>query len=190
MLRRDGERCGRRRIAQLMRQAGLAGRHRRRRHRTTIPNPQAATRPNPVLRDFRPNPAATNTRWCGDITYIPTEEGWLYLATVIDIVSRRVVDWATADHLRTELVADALRPACRSRRPTGAVVFHSDRGCRAVHQPRIRRCRPRVRCPSVGRPHRPVLAQRARRVLLRHHQARSARRSALAQPGSRPHRDL
>lgn len=112
-----------------MRLAGLAGRHRRRRHRTTIPDPHAATRPDLVLRDFRPDPAAVDTRWGGDITYIATDEGWLYLATVIDIASRRVIGWATADHLRTELVADALRAACRTRRPTGPVIFHSDRGC-------------------------------------------------------------
>ncbi|GAB2455582.1 hypothetical protein GCM10027162_60160 [Streptomyces incanus] len=83
-----------------MRQAGLTGRHRRRRHRTTIPDPHAATRPGLVLRDFRPDPAAVGQRWCGDITYTPTEEGRLHLATVIDIASRRVVGWATADHLR------------------------------------------------------------------------------------------
>ncbi|GAA3035851.1 hypothetical protein GCM10020229_71220 [Kitasatospora albolonga] len=112
-----------------MRQAGLAGLHRRRRQRTTVPGPHAAARPDLVLRDFEPNPWATDTRWCGDITYIPTEEGWLYLATVIDIASRRVVGWATADHLRTELVADALRTACHQRRPAGHVIFHSDRGC-------------------------------------------------------------
>jgi putative transposase len=129
VLRRDGDRCGRRRIARLMRQAGLAGRHRRRQQRTTIPDPHAAIRPDLVLRDFQPDPAAVDRRWCGDITYIPTDEGWLYLATVIDIASRRIVGWATAGHLRTELVANALRAACRSRRPTGAVVFHSDRGC-------------------------------------------------------------
>ncbi|WP_306193228.1 IS3 family transposase, partial [Streptomyces sp. MK5] len=82
-----------------------------------------------VLRDFQPDPAGLDARWCGDITYISTEEGWLYLATVIDIASRRVVGWATADHLRTELVADALRAACRTRRPHGPVIFHSDRGC-------------------------------------------------------------
>ncbi|RPE33838.1 IS3 family transposase [Kitasatospora cineracea] len=128
-LQQRGDRCGRRRVARLMRQAGIEGRHRRRRHRTTIPDPNAATRPDLVLRDFRPNPTALDARWCGDITYIPTEEGWLYLATVIDIASRRVVGWATADHLRTELVADALRAACRTRRPTGPVIFHSDRGC-------------------------------------------------------------
>ncbi|MEY2233878.1 IS3 family transposase [Streptomyces sp. BF23-19] len=129
VLRREGAGCGRRRVARLMRQAGLIGRHRRRRHRTTTPDPHAVTRPDLVLRDFRPDPAALDTRWCGDITYIATEEGWLYLATVIDIASRRVVGWATADHLRTELVADALRNACRTRRPSGPVIFHSDRGC-------------------------------------------------------------
>ncbi|MFI9825560.1 IS3 family transposase [Streptomyces sp. NPDC052013] len=129
VLRREGTACGRRRIARLMRAAGLVGRHRRRRYRTTIPDPHAAMRPDLVLRDFRPDPAATDARWCGDITYIPTDEGWLYLVTVIDIASRRVVGWATADHLRTELVADALRTACRRRRPAGSVIFHSDRGC-------------------------------------------------------------
>lgn len=129
VLRRDGDGCGRRRVARLMREAGLQGRRRRRRHRTTIPDPNAAARPDLVLRDFQPDPTGLDVRWCGDITYIPTGEGWLYLATVIDIASRRVVGWATADHLRTELVADALRTACRSRRPDGPVIFHSDRGC-------------------------------------------------------------
>lgn len=129
VLKRGGDRCGRRTVARLMRQVGLQGRHRRRGQRTTIPDPRAAVRPDLVLRDFQPDPAAVDTRWCGDITYIATDQGWLYLATVIDIASRRVVGWATADHLRTELVADALRAACHSRRPDGPVVFHSDRGC-------------------------------------------------------------
>jgi putative transposase len=104
-------------------------RHRRRRHLTTIPDPRAATRPDLIVRDFQPDPAGLDARWCGDITYVPTEEGWLYLATVIDIASRRVVGWATADHLRTDLVADALMAACRQRRPSRPVIFHSDRGC-------------------------------------------------------------
>jgi transposase InsO family protein len=128
-LRNEGARCGRRRVARLMGQAGLVGVHRRRRHRTTVPDPNAATRPDLLLRDFQPDPAALDTRWCGDITYIATDQGWLYLATVIDIASRRVVGWATADHLRTELVAEALRAACRARRPNPGVIFHSDRGC-------------------------------------------------------------
>ncbi|GAA0270941.1 hypothetical protein GCM10010302_05620 [Streptomyces polychromogenes] len=77
-----------------MRDAGLAGRHRRRGHRTTIADPAAARRPDLVMRDFTADPQALDTRWCGDITYIPTGQGWLYLATVIDIASRRVIGWA------------------------------------------------------------------------------------------------
>jgi transposase InsO family protein len=117
-----------------MRAAGLQGRHRRRRHLTTIVDPGAALRPDLIVRDFQPDPAGLDARWCGDITYVPTEEGWLYMATVIDIASRRVVGWATADHLRTDLVADALKAACQQRRPTRPVIFHSDRGCQYTSQ--------------------------------------------------------
>ncbi|MFI6006483.1 IS3 family transposase [Streptomyces sp. NPDC051366] len=78
VLQREGERCGRRRVARLMRDAGLQGRHRRRRHLTTVPDPRAATRPDLIGRDFAPDPAALDVRWCGDITYIPTDQGWLY----------------------------------------------------------------------------------------------------------------
>ncbi|MFJ4429168.1 IS3 family transposase [Streptomyces bobili] len=124
-----GTGCGRRRVARLMRAAGLQGRHRRRRHLTTVPDPRAALRPDLVVRDFQPDADSLDARWYGDITYIATEEGRLHLATVIDIASRRVVGWATADHLRTDLVADALTAACRQHRPTGPVIFHSDRGC-------------------------------------------------------------
>jgi transposase InsO family protein len=91
--------------------------------------PGASTRPDLVGRDFGINAEAVNTRWCGDITYIHTWEGWLYLATVIDLSSRRVAGWATADHLRADLVADALSDAINRRRPAPGVVFHSDRGC-------------------------------------------------------------
>ncbi|QKW48200.1 IS3 family transposase [Streptomyces buecherae] len=128
-LNRDGTACGRRRVARLMRQADLTGLIRRRLQRTTVPDPKAAIRPDLVLRSFQPDPVGADTRWCGDITYIPTSESWLYLATVIDIATRRVVGWATADHLRTSLVADALTTACRTRRPKQPVIFHSDRGC-------------------------------------------------------------
>lgn len=133
-LRRNGAACGRRRVARLMRAAGLTGQHRKRRRLTTIPDPRAATRPDLIVRDFQPDPTGLDVRWCGDITYIPTDEGWLYLATVIDIASRRVVGWATADHMRTELVADALTAACLQRRPTRPVIFHSDRGSQYTSQ--------------------------------------------------------
>ncbi|MCF2531172.1 IS3 family transposase [Yinghuangia soli] len=129
VLVRDGARVGRRRVARLMRQAGLQGRHRRRGHRTTVPDPHAATRPDLIGRDFAPGPATGSARWCGDITYLATGEGWLFLATVIDFATRKVVGWATADHLRTSLVADALRDAVRRQRPQPGTIFHADRGC-------------------------------------------------------------
>jgi transposase InsO family protein len=111
-LRAQGWRHSRKRIARLMRQAGRRGRAPRRWRTTTIPDPAgAASRPDLVRRDFRTAPGQVNARWCGDITYINTWEGWLYLATVIDLASRRVVGFATADHLRTDLVAKALANA-------------------------------------------------------------------------------
>jgi transposase InsO family protein len=128
-LRRGGHRHGRKRIARLMRAAGLRGRTPRRFTRTTIPDPAAAARADLIRRDFTVNAAAVNTRWCGDITYIWTWEGWRYLATVIDIASRRIVGFALAEHLRTELVTDALTNAVAARDPAPGVVFHSDKGC-------------------------------------------------------------
>ena len=128
-LRDQGRRHSRKRIARLMRAAGRRGRAPKRWRTTTIPDPAAPVRPDLVGRDFRTAPGQVNARWCGDITYINTWEGWLYLATVIDLASRRVVGWATADHMRTDLVAQALTNAVAARRPTGPVIFHSDRGC-------------------------------------------------------------
>jgi transposase InsO family protein len=128
-LRRQGRRHGRKRVARLLRAAGLHGRTPRRFKRTTISDPAAAARADLIRRDVAVHAAAVNTRWCGDITYIPTWEGWLYLATVIDIASRRVVGFALAEHLRTDLVADALTNAVAARDPAPGVVFHADRGC-------------------------------------------------------------
>jgi transposase InsO family protein len=125
-LGRRGHRHGRKRVARLMRAAGLCGRRPRRWKRTTIPDPAATDRADLVRRDFAVNAAAVNTRWCGDIIYIPTWEGWLHLATVIDIASRRVVGFALAEHLRTELVASALTNAVAARDPAPGVVFHVD----------------------------------------------------------------
>jgi transposase InsO family protein len=127
-LRAQGRRHSRKRVARLMRQSGLQGRAAKRWKKTTIPGP-AAARADRIRRDFTADASKVNTRWCGDITYIPTWEGWLYLATVIDIASRRVVGCALADHLRTELIADALTNAVAARDPEPGVVFHSDRGC-------------------------------------------------------------
>jgi transposase InsO family protein len=128
-LRRAGHHHGRKRVARLMRCAGLRGRAPRRWNKTTVPDPAAVARADLIRRDFTVNAAAVNTRWCGDITYIPTWEGWLYLATVIDIASRRVVGFALTEHLRTELACDALTNAVAARDPAPGVVFHADRGC-------------------------------------------------------------
>jgi transposase InsO family protein len=128
-LGRRGHRHGRKRIARLMRSAGIAGRAPKRWKKTTVADPAAAARADLIRRDFTADAAALNARWCGDITYLATWEGWLYLATVIDIASRRVVGFAMADHLRTELVADALANAVAARDPGSGVIFHSDKGC-------------------------------------------------------------
>ena len=154
-LRRQGRRHSRKRIARLMRQAGLAGRAPRRWKKTTIADP-AAGPGDAIRRDFTTDAARINQRWCGDITYIAPWEGWLYLATVIDIASRRIVGFALADHLRTELVADALANAVAARDPAPGVIFHSDRGC-PVHLRRLRRPRRRLPGHPVRGPQRPVL---------------------------------
>jgi transposase InsO family protein len=127
-LRRRGRRHGRKRIARLMRGAGICGKTPKRWRKTTIPDPAAAARADQIRRDFTTDASKLNARWCGDITYVGTWEGWLYLATVIDIASRRVVGYALADHLRTELVSDALANALAARGPASGVIFHSDRG--------------------------------------------------------------
>jgi len=128
-LRRRGRRHSRKRVSRLMRRAGLRGKTPKRWRKTTIADPAAAARADRIRRDFTADASKLNARWCGDITYIGTWEGWLYLATVIDIASRRVVGYAITDHLRTELVADALANAVAARDPGPGVIFHSDRGC-------------------------------------------------------------
>jgi putative transposase len=120
---------GRKRVARLMRTAELVGCRRQRRVvGTTVADPTATPAPNVVARDF--HPPAPNRLWVGDVTYVPTEEGWLYVATLLDAYSRRVVGWSMADHLRTELALDALTMALSRRRPAAAeLVHHTDRGC-------------------------------------------------------------
>ncbi|MFJ6054678.1 IS3 family transposase [Streptomyces sp. NPDC092307] len=93
------------------------------------PDPHASRRPVTALRAFQPDSSARDTCGCGDIPCVAGKEGRLYLATTIDIASRCVVGRATLDHLRTELVADALKAACRTRRPSSPVIFHSNHGC-------------------------------------------------------------
>jgi transposase InsO family protein len=121
-----GHRVGRKRVWRLMKDLGLQGRHPRPWKKTTIRGERPVPAPDLIGRDF--TAAKPNRRWCGDITYIKTWQGWVYLATVIDLYSRRVVGWAVADHMRTDLVTDALAMALQHRKPKGHVIFHSDRG--------------------------------------------------------------
>jgi transposase InsO family protein len=117
-----GVRCGRKRVARLMRLARIKGVYRRRTHRG---RPAPAVHDDLVQRRFVAN--APDRLWLTDITEHPTREGKVYCAAVLDVFGRRVVGWSIADHLRSELVVDALELACWRRKPAGTVV-HSDRG--------------------------------------------------------------
>lgn len=127
-LRMDHDvRCGRKRVARLMRNAGLEGVHRRRRQGLTRRDPNGVPSDDLVERNFLPG--APDTLWVADITQQRCWDGWLYVAVVLDAFSRRIVGWSMADHLRTELVLDALNMAVTHRRPEPGVVHHSDHGC-------------------------------------------------------------
>jgi putative transposase len=126
-LREDGEIISRKTVAKTMRKLGLRGVCPKRWKTTTLTDPGDTYPPDAVKRQW--DTGTLNAVWIGDITYLRTWEGWLYLATVIDAHSRRVIGWAIADHMRTDLVEDALRMAIvlRGERPA-KVVFHADRG--------------------------------------------------------------
>jgi putative transposase len=124
---RRGRTVNHKRVERLMRVNGIVGVHKPARVRTTIPAEDAPPLPDLVGRRF--DPGAPDVTWVGDITYVPTGEGWLYLASVLDLGSRRLLGYSMADHMRTELVADALTMAAGLRGgATADVIFHSDRG--------------------------------------------------------------
>ena len=120
-------RVGRKRVERLMRVAGISGLLPRKRRRTTVRLPGVRVAADLVERDF--DPTGPDQTWSADITYISTWEGFLYLAHVQDLYSRRIVGWSMADHLRSELVVDALEMALARRRPGPGLVHHSDQGC-------------------------------------------------------------
>jgi transposase InsO family protein len=129
-----GVRVGRKRVERLMKAAAISGVLARKRRRTTVRLPGVRVARDLLERDFRPG--APNLTWSADITYISTWEGFLYLAHVQDLFSRLIVGWSMADHLRAELVVDALEMALHRRRPHRGLVHHSDQGC----QPSTPRC--------------------------------------------------
>ena len=151
-VRRDlhdaGERVGQKRVARLLRAAGLQGVSRRRAwRRTTVRDPQARPAPDLVQRQFRAT--QRDALWVADITSVPTTTRVLYVAVVLDVWSRRVVGWAMAEHLRTDLVLAALDMAIEQRRPA-SVIHHSDQGCQYTAIAFGARCREAGVRPSMG----------------------------------------
>jgi putative transposase len=142
-----GVHVGRKRVARLMQAEDLRGVSRRKAPRTTQRKPDARPAPDLVQRDF--TASRPNELWVADITFIRTWAGFLYLAVVVDAWSRRVVGWAMATHLRTELVLEALQMAIQQRRPEG-VIHHSDQGSQYTSLTFGRRCREAGICPSMG----------------------------------------
>jgi putative transposase len=146
-LREEGTPVGRKRVARLMKEAGLAGVSRRKGTVTTRRDRSARPAPDLVDRQFvadRPN-----ALWVADITYVPTWVGFLYLAVVLDVWSRKIVGWVMASHLRTSLVTAALEMALTQRSPT-EVIHHSDQGCQYTSIEFGRRCREAGVRPSMG----------------------------------------
>ena len=133
-----GIRVGRKRVERLMKAAGISGLLPRKRRRTTVRLPGVRVAPDLVERDFRPD--GPNQTWSADITYISTWEGFLYLAHVQDLFSRLIVGWSMADHLRSELVVDALEMALARRRPDRGLIHHSDQGCQFTAVLFTKRC--------------------------------------------------
>jgi putative transposase len=142
------QRVSRKRVARLMRGAGLEGVHRRRGIRTTKRDRDAAPAPDLVQRQFAP--PGPDQLWVADITYVPTWSGFLYLAVVVDAWSRAVVGWSMAGHLRTELIIDALEMALWRRPAASGVIFHSDRGTQYTSLAFGRRCREAGIVASMG----------------------------------------
>lgn len=133
-LRRRGRRHSRRRVARLMREMGLqARRGRRRPPRTTDSRHNLPTAPNLLDRHFAAK--WPDTVWLADVSYLPTDEGWLYLAVIEDLATREIVGWSMADHLRAELCIDALVMALQHRRPSRGLTHHSDRGVQYAAEP-------------------------------------------------------
>ena len=142
-----GCRVGRKRVARLMRESGLVGVSRRRGTRTTRVERSHLAAPDRVQRQFRAD--APDKVWVADVTYVPTWTGFVYLAIVLDVFSRKVVGWAMANHLRTELVLEALNMAIAQRRPEG-VIHHSDRGSQYTSLAFGKRCREMGVVTSTG----------------------------------------
>jgi putative transposase len=150
-LNRDGHECSVGLVADLMRELGLKAAQPRAYKRTTIPGEQPVESPDRIGRNFDPAGSAPGERLVGDITYLKTGEGWLYLATVIDLATRMVVGWQLAEHMRTSLVIDALQMALDAGHVAADAIFHSDKGCQYTSREFARYCTTKRVRTSVGR---------------------------------------
>jgi putative transposase len=144
-----GHRLSGKRVHRLMKAAGLQGRHPRAWKRTTVPGEKPVNAPDRIGRDFTAD--RPNEKWCGDITYVKTWDGWAYVATVIDLFSRAIVGYAVDDHMRTSLVTAALDMAIANRKPAKNVIFHSDRGTQYTSGEFAEYCRKNNILRSLGK---------------------------------------
>ena len=148
-LRRRDVEAGRDQVARVMRQAGLEGKRKGGKKRTTIPDEAAAEKARDLLqRDF--TATAPNQKWVADLTYVRTWNGFVYLAFVLDCYSRMIVGWQLATHMRTELVLDALEMANGLRRPNAGLVAHTDRGSQYTSVRYSERLEELGIAPSIG----------------------------------------
>jgi putative transposase len=125
-LREEGEHCSRKRVSKIMKKSGIVAKMKRQFKVTTRANPKAAVAPNLLQQDFTAE--VPNQRWVADFTYVATQEGWLYVATVLDLFSRRIVGLSMSDRMTDDLVIMALQQALTHRQPTTPMTHHSDRG--------------------------------------------------------------
>ena len=150
-LNRDGHECSVGLVADLMRELGLQAVQPRAYKRTTVPGQQQVQAPDLLQRDFDPASSCPGERFVGDITYLRAGQGWLYLATVIDLATRMVVGWQLATHMRTSLVTDALRMATIGGYVAPNAIFHSDRGAQYTSREFAAFCTANHIRASVGR---------------------------------------
>ena len=182
-----GIRCGRKRVARLMRQAKPSGSVRGRRMKTTYSTPLRQAAPDLVERNFASE--EPDRLWVADITYVRSREGFVYLAFILDVCTRRVVGWSMATHLRTEIVVDALQMAIARRKPSSGLVHHSDRGVQ-YHFPFLRQeARGRGSAPFDG-PGGLSLRQRSGRELHRNFEDGAPLPQRLAHQTGNQDRDL
>lgn len=150
-LNREGHECSVGLVADLMRELGLRAVQPRAYKRTTVAGDEPVASPDLIGRDFDPAGSAPGERFVGDITYLKTDEGWLYLATVIDLSTRMVVGWQLAPHMRTSLVVDALQMAIDAGHVACDAIFHSDRGAQYTSAEFARWCENNRVRTSLGR---------------------------------------